>query len=116
MADRDRTKTLNGKFSSLCHTCGRIVYQLWVSDEAPPWGCTEGHDSEPWKCGAVYNTLVGIVIGQDHFSREPDERQRAVIQLIGEKRATEMMAGIRAGKSPPGHRPKEPNYNRPQLS
>lgn len=117
MAERDRTKTLNGKYSSLCHTCGRIVYQLWVSDEPPPWGCSVGHDAEPWKCGTVYNALVSIVIGLDHMNRQPDERQRALLELLGEKRSAEMMAHIRAGKEPPGHRPKEPDYdNRPQLS
>lgn len=117
MAERDRFKTLKGDHSSLCHTCGRIVYQLWVSEEAPPWGCCEGHDSEPWKCGHVYAALVAMVIGIDHFNRAPDERQEALLQLLGEKRVGEMFAFIRSGAQPKSHRPKEPDYERrPQLS
>jgi len=110
MTERDRFKTLNGKYSSLCHSCGRIVYNMWISDEAPPLGCSEGHDDAIWKCGAVYTALVAIVIGIDHFNRAPDERQESLLAMLGEKRAAKMMANIRAGKAPPNHKPKEPSY------
>ncbi len=110
MTERDRFKTLNGKYSSLCHSCGRIVYNLWVTDEAPPLGCCEGHDDAIWKCGTVYNALVAMVIGIDHFNRAPDERQEALLTSLGEKRVAKMMAHIRSGKEPPHHKPKEPSY------
>lgn len=110
MAERDRFKTPNGKYSSLCHSCDRIVYNMWMTDDPPPFGCCEGHDLEIWKCGVVYNAMVAVVIGLDHFSREPDERQKALLVSLGEKRAAEMMANIRSGKEPPNYKMKEPNY------
>ena len=109
--ERDRFKTLNGKYSSLCHSCGRIVYNLWISDEAPPLGCCEGHDNAIWKCGTVYNALVIIVIGIDNFNRAPDKRQEELLTLLGKKRVAKMMAHIRSGKEPPHYKPTDPSYD-----
>ena len=115
-AARGRFKTLNGKHSALCHSCGRVAYPLWISDEPPPLGCSEGHDDEIWKCGTVYTAVVAIVIGLDHMNREPDERQRSLLDLLGKDRADAMMAYIRSGKMPPSYRPKEPDYERTLMS
>lgn len=112
---RDRFKTLNGKFSAVCGSCLRIVYGLWVDDKPPPLGCCEGHDDAIWKCGHVYTAVVAIVIGIDHFDRAPDERQEALLKVLGEKRVGDMMAHIRSGKAAPSHAPKEPNYDRPPM-
>jgi hypothetical protein len=115
MTERDRFRTLNGKYSSVCGSCLRIVYNLWVSDEPPPAGCCEGHDDAIWKCGTVYNALVAMVIGIDHFNRAPDDRQEALLKMLGEKRVAEMFAHIRSGKEPPSYRPREPSYERAQI-
>lgn len=116
MTERDSFKTLNGKYSSLCHSCGRIAYNLWIDNRPPPWGCAEGHDDAIWKCGLVYTALVSMVIGIDHFNRPPDERQEALLQSLGDDRVASMFAHIRSGKEPPHHRPREPVYDQPLMS
>lgn len=113
MSERDIFKTLNGKHSALCHSCGRIVYNLWVSDEAPPLGCAEGHDDEMWKCGHVYTALVAIVIGIDHFNRQPDVRQQQLLEQLGDH-GPRIMEHVRSGKMPPSYSPKEPRYGAAQ--
>lgn len=105
-------RTINGKFDARCKVCFRAVYRLWVTDEAPPTGCTEGHDDEPWRCGSVYNSLVSIVIRLDHMDKPLVEEQEYLLKLLGPK-AAEIMADIRAQRWPPRYqsRPKEPDYS-----
>jgi hypothetical protein len=113
--ERDRFKTPNGKYSSLCSSCLRIVYNMWLSDDPPPMGCQAGHDAEIWKCPTVYNALVAIVIGLDHSNRKPDERQQWLLDQLGTERAEQMMAHIRSGKEPPTYRMKKPSNERAAL-
>lgn len=102
-------KTPNGKHSSLCHSCGRIVYNLWVTDEPPPLGCCEGHDAQIWKCGTVYNACVSIVIRLDHLKKPLVESQQELLRVLG-SHGDKLLAHIRSGALPPGHEPKEPTY------
>ena len=105
-------RTLNGKFDARCKVCFRAVYRLWVTDETPPSGCDEGHDSEPWRCGAVYNSLVSIVIRLDHMDKTLTEDQEYLLALLGSK-ADEIMADIRAHRWPPRYqsKPKDADYS-----
>lgn len=105
-------RTINGKFDARCKVCFGAVYRLWVTDEPPPAGCTEGHDQEPWKCGSIYNRLVSIVIRLDHMNGTLTEEQDYLVKMLGPK-ADEIMADIRANKWPPRYRskPKEPDYS-----
>jgi len=112
----DKTElTLNGKFDARCRECLRAVYCLWVSDEPPPRGCSDGHDDEIWKCPTVYNALVAIVVRLDHRGGDLHPAQTYLLKRLGPK-ATEIMADIRAGKSPPNYRSKEPRYDLPPAT
>ena len=105
-------RTLNDKFDARCKVCMGAVYRLWVTDEAPPAGCAEGHDSEPWRCGTVYNRLVSIVIRLDHMDKTLEPEQEHLLAVLGVK-GEQIMADIRAQKWPPRYnsRPKEPDYS-----
>jgi len=102
--------TLNGKFDARCCTCLRAVYCLWVDDKAPPPGCSDGHDDEPWKCSAVYMALVAIVFITDHGDGTLHPTHEYLLKLLGPK-ADEIMADIRAGKVPTNFKPKPPRYD-----
>lgn len=97
MSDKDRT--INGKFDARCVVCGMAVYRLWVDSEPPPPGCSDGLDSEPWRCSAVYNRLVSIVIAQDHLKKPIGEASERLLQTLGVK-GEELLAHIRSGSSP----------------
>jgi hypothetical protein len=105
-------RTVNGKHDARCKTCLGAVYRLWVTDDAPPAGCCEGHDSEPWKCGHIYNRLVSVVIREDHIKKPLEPEQEYLLALLGPK-AAEIMSDIRAQKWPPRYnsKPKEPDYS-----
>lgn len=105
-------RTLNGKFDARCKTCLGAVYRLWVTDEQPPAGCTEGHDSEPWRCGTVYTRLVSVVIRLDHMDGTLTPDQEYLVKALGAK-GEQIMADIRAQKWPPRYqsKPKEPDYS-----
>ena len=103
-------RTLNGKFDARCKSCLKAVYRLWVTDEPPPAGCSEGHDDDISKCGSVYNSMVSVVIRQDHLKQPLVPEQEFLLQQLGSK-ADAMLAHIRAGGEPPSYKPKEPNYS-----
>ena len=60
MSDRRET-TMHGH-SIRCALCTLPVYSIWVSEEPPPTGCSNGLDAAPWTCGHVLNSiLMGVV-------------------------------------------------------
>lgn len=108
-------KTLNGKFDARCRRCLMVVYRGWIDDRPPPVGCAEGEDADISQCGAVYNALVSVVIGQDHVKRELIDREIFLLAELGE-RGTALMADIRAHKPIKNRKPKEPIYDQPSRA
>ncbi len=94
MTDRDRFKTLNGKYSSLCHSCGRIVYNMWISTKHRRSAVAYGYYDAIWKM-AWFTPLWWQSLSELTTSnRVPDERQELLLAMLGEKRAAKMMANI----------------------
>lgn len=113
----DRTTTLNGKFDPHCGLCGARVYGLWMSDEPPPAGCTDGRDDAPWTCGHVLATLTMAVMRLDYLGAKLLPHHQQAIAVVGEQRAAEIMAHVREHrKAPTAGKPKEPNYARPAIN
>lgn len=99
MTRADPSRTLNGKHDSRCVTCGLSVYGLWVDDAPPPVGCSDGYDAEPWRCSAVYNNFVAVVIKLDHTKAPISDVGKALMARLGPK-ADELIAHIRSGATP----------------
>lgn len=112
MAEIAEIRTIGGKHDARCKVCMKAVYRLWVTDEPPPAGCSEGHDAEPWRCGSVYMGLVSIVIRHDHMNKPLVPEQEYLLSLLGPK-ADEIMADIRAQVWPPRYqsKPREPDWS-----
>lgn len=109
--------TLNGKFDSRCALCGRAVYSLWVSDERPPVGCSDGHDATPWTCSHVLGTLTMAVMRLDYLHADLLPHHQQAIEIVGKQRAGEIMAHIRKHhRAPGGSQPREPNYDAPTFN
>lgn len=100
MGNRHAT-TLNGKHDSRCGLCGLSVYCLWVSDESPPSGCSDGLDQTPWRCSHVLSSLTMAVARIDHMGGELLPHHKQIIALVGKERADEIMAHVREHRRPP---------------
>jgi hypothetical protein len=96
-----------------CGLCALRVYGLWVAEEPPPLGCSDGLDATPWRCGHVLNAVAMSVIRTDYLNGELQPHHEHIRHLIGPERFAEISAHVRAHKKPPkaGKRI-EPDYNR----
>ncbi len=107
--------TLHGH-SPDCGLCGLRVYGLWVAVEAPPAGCSDGHDDAPGVCVHVLASLGLAVVRLDHMNLPLLPHHEVLIKLVGAARWAEIQAHVRAHRGPPRSAPRrEPNYDRPVL-
>ncbi len=110
-----RETTMHGH-SNKCSLCSLAVYNLWVSEEPPPTGCTDGLDATPWLCSHLLNSITMGVMRVDHMGGEWLPHHRQIERLIGPERFAAIVEHCRREKGPPkaGKR-REPNYERPTV-
>lgn len=97
--------------STRCGLCSLSVYGLWVSEESPPVGCSDGLDDAPWTCSHVLASITLGVARVDHMGGDWLPHHDIIRKVIGNKRFDEIVAYARAHHAAPkaGKR-REPTY------
>lgn len=110
-----RETTMHGH-STRCGLCSLAVYGLWVSEEAPPVGCSDGLDAAPWTCSHVLNSIAMGVIRVDHMGGELLPHHRLIEKLIGAQRFAAIIEHVRREHGPPKAGKLRPaDYSKPTL-